>query len=58
MSIPRAVKMTKSGKILKETDNALKWFPELENFFNHFDIEHIKIRIQGTTDYFVVVVDD
>lgn len=55
MSIPRAVKMTKGGKVLNETDNALEWFPELEDLFNNFEIAHIKIRLKNTDDYFAIV---
>lgn len=55
MSIPRAVKITKNGKILKGTNNALEWFPELEQFFKNFDIAHMKIRVKGSKDYFAIV---
>lgn len=58
MSIPRAVKMSKKGKVLKETDNALEWFPELENFFKNFEVGHIKIRLQGTDDYYAIVGEE
>jgi hypothetical protein len=54
----RAVKMTKGGKLLKETNNALEWFPELDEFFEIFDIAHVKIRIKGSTDYFAIVGEE
>lgn len=54
----RAVKMSKKGKLLKETDNALEWFPELEQLSKNFEIAHIKIRLQNTTDYFAIVGEE
>jgi uncharacterized protein HemY len=56
--IPRAVKMSKKGKLLKSTDNALEWFPELKQLFENFEIAHIKIRLKNTTDYFAIVGDE
>ncbi len=35
----------KESKLLSSTDDALKWFPELEKFFEHFDIKHMSIRL-------------
>jgi len=54
----RAVKMTKKGKVLAETENALDWFPELEKLSENFNIAHIKIRLQDTDDYFAIVGDE
>jgi hypothetical protein len=54
----KAVKMTKKGKLLKETDNALKWFPELNKLFENFDIGYIKIRIKESTDYFAIIGEE
>lgn len=54
----KAVKMSKKGSILAETNNALEWFPELEQLSKNFEIAHIKIRLQNTTDYFAIVGEE
>lgn len=32
----KAKKMSKTLKVLKETDNVIEWFPELETFLKNF----------------------
>jgi uncharacterized protein HemX len=54
----KATLMTKKGAIKKTTDNALEWFPELEKLFENFEIEHITIRVENSTDKFLIFKDE
>lgn len=54
----KATLMTKSGKIKNTTDNALQWFPELKNLFENFKIEHITIRVEDSTDKYLIFKDE
>lgn len=46
--------MTDKGKIVKETDNVLEWFPELSKFLEKFNVEHIAIRMKNKKERFLI----
>ena len=40
------------GKMKNQTDDALKWFPELKDLLVNFDVEHISIRLKDSDEVF------
>lgn len=54
----KAKKMSKTLKVLKETDNVLEWFPELETFLKNFKINHIKLKFENSKDIFMIYKEE
>jgi hypothetical protein len=50
----KAKKMSKVLKVLAETDNVLEWFPELKPFFDHFQVQHMKIHFEDGKELFMI----
>ena len=36
-------------KLKAKTDEPFKWFPELEKMFENFDVEEMKIKMNGVS---------
>lgn len=50
----KAKRLSKGLKVLDETNNALEWFPELKQFFENFQVGHMKITFENSKEVFMV----